>query len=176
MDSRIPSPEEGVVQLTSDVVNHLGLGANFAVRRAMWPAVGWFDPWLGAGTRFAAAEDTDFGYRALHRGLVVSVAQGPTVIHYGLRRPHEIPAATGQYLRGMAAMCLKHVRCGDVQMLGPVLREFHALAGQGSRLLLQAKRPSGYRGTASLLAGAVGSFRYDVDRARRLYCLRGRRR
>jgi glycosyltransferase involved in cell wall biosynthesis len=52
----------------ADDPSHIGHGANLAVSRACWEAIGGFDDLLGAGSRLRSGEDSDFLWRALHRG------------------------------------------------------------------------------------------------------------
>jgi hypothetical protein len=161
--------QEGLVSISPDIIRSLGIGANFSVRRSYLAMIGPFDPILGAGAPIGAAEDTDFGYRAARLGLSVYTAKEPSVIHYGVRQSHDISALGSRYLQGMAAMCMKHVRCGDIDMLSPVKYELVRWIAQGTGNLLHRHRPSGYRAVLSLFRGMLASFRYDVDRKRRLY-------
>ncbi len=152
------------------VVRRLGLGANMAVRRSSLARLRGFDRLLGAGTRFASGEDTDFGYRALRAGLSVYTFHEPHVVHHGLRTGREQISASGSgYLQGMAAFCMKQVRCGDIVMVRPPLRELGSLLVTGARSLVVTHRPSGWRGAVSIVAGSAGSWLYGVDRRQRLY-------
>ena len=158
---------EGVVALRPrNVIRSLGLAGNMAVRRQAFDRIGAFDELLGAGAVFAPSDDTDYGYRALRLGLKVVAASEPMVIHHGIQRAGKQSAG---YLVGMAAMCAKHVRCGDVRMLIPPLTTMTALLGRGTLRLLTGRRPSGYRGAAGIVHGFVGSLRYGVDTRTRLY-------
>jgi glycosyltransferase involved in cell wall biosynthesis len=158
---------EGVVEPgAGDVIRRLGLASNMAVHRRALSVVGPFDELLGAGAVFAPSDDTDYGYRALARGLVVSVASRPTVTHLGVLRSG---TASARNLRGMAAMSLKHVRCGDVGMLRPPLALMAALLARGTLATLRGRRPSGLRGAANVAYGLVASLRYPVDTRARLY-------
>jgi glycosyltransferase involved in cell wall biosynthesis len=65
-------------------------GANFAVRRSVFDLVGGFDEFLGAGSAFPSAEDTDFGLRAEMHGVMMWTRPSIVVRHtygrrYGLR-------------------------------------------------------------------------------------------
>ncbi len=160
---------EGLVQLSPGIVRSLGLGANFAVRSSTLASIGPFDEFLGAGDAFGGAEDTDFGYRALRLGLEVYTANEPAVTHCGLRQGKEISTTGSHYVRGMAAMCMKHVRCGDLEMRHPVVSALRRRLGEGTGHLLRCRRPSGYMVAADVLKGILASFRYRVDKERRLY-------
>ncbi len=161
--------QEGPVALSSHVVRSLGLTANFAARRSVFDITGPFDEFLGTGGALASGEDVDFGYRALRRGLQVYTAREPAITHCGLRQGSAISALGSRYLEGMAAVCLKQARCGDVGMLLPVAREFWMWFAAGTANLVRGRRPSGYRAANGLLRGAVRSFGYRVDTQRRLY-------
>lgn len=56
------------VLTVADDAASAGHGANLAVRRACWDAVGGFDEMLGAGSRLRAGEDTDLVWRAVQAG------------------------------------------------------------------------------------------------------------
>lgn len=159
--------------MTSHVIRSLGIGANLAIRRSALAIIGRFDEALGAGTPAGASEDTDFGYRALRRGCVVHATNELAVTHHGLRRGGETAVLRTRYLAGMAAMCMKHVRCGDLMMLLPPAREFWSFLWAGTRNLLHGNRPSGYRAALALAQGVLLSLRYRIDRQHRLYAVRG---
>jgi GT2 family glycosyltransferase len=160
----------GCVTMSPDIIRSLGIGANFAMRRAAHLAIGPFDELMGAGSIFPSGEDTDFGYRALRLGLGVYTAHDPSVVHYGLREGAACRATATAYLRGMAAMAMKHVRCGDTKMAAPITRELHRLLVEGTGHLRRGRRPSGYGTAATLVQGVAASLRYRVDSRRRLYC------
>jgi glycosyltransferase involved in cell wall biosynthesis len=62
------------------------MGANFALRRAELLEIGAFDEFLGAGTKFAAAEDTDLLLRCEQRGTKMLSTPRVVVTHtYGAR-------------------------------------------------------------------------------------------
>lgn len=66
---------------SGDDPSDAGHGANLAVRRACWEAVGGFDEMLGAGSRLPAGEDTDLLWRALHAGWDGRYDPAAVVIH-----------------------------------------------------------------------------------------------
>ena len=74
------------------------------------------------------------------------------ILHLGTRVGQEASLHAATYLRSMAGFSMKHARCGDRAMLRPVAREGNRYFAMGTRLLVQGKRPSGYRG-ASAIAG-----------------------
>ncbi len=160
----------GLVTMSPDIIRSLGIGANFAVRRAAIADIGPFDELMGPGSILPNGEDTDFGYRALRLGLGVHTAHEPRVVHYGLREGAAARATASAYLRGMAAMAMKHVRCGDREMAVPITRELHRLLHEGTGHLRRGRRPSGYGAAATLVQGVAASLRCRVDSQRRLYC------
>jgi glycosyltransferase involved in cell wall biosynthesis len=61
-------------------------GGNLAVRRDVWEKLGGFDPYIGPGTPFPAAEDTDFGLRAEEQDIVMWTTPRALLQHtYGRR-------------------------------------------------------------------------------------------
>lgn len=154
---------EGPVRPSADIIRSIGLTSNCALRRSALPDVGLLDELLGPGAVFGGGDDTDFGYRALRAGLGVYAFDAPAVVHDAL------PGARSQYVKGLVAMCMKHVRCGDVAMLRPMFSELRKWLGQAAGNALRGRRPSGLRPAFGVLQGAFGSFRYRVDRKRRLY-------
>lgn len=64
-----------------DDASHIGHGANLAVRRDCWESLDGFDVSLGVGGRLRAAEDTDFGWRALRAGWIGHFEPHAVVAH-----------------------------------------------------------------------------------------------
>ena len=62
-----PHAERRIVTSLDDVFE-LPIGCNFAVRRELIKQTGFFDPEMGAGSRFRSYEDVDFFYRAWRSG------------------------------------------------------------------------------------------------------------
>lgn len=165
----LPVRQEYIQPRPAEVVRSMGIGANFAVRRSALSLIGPWDEYLGPGAPLGYGEDTDFGYRTLRAGLGVYTSHDPAVIHYGVRRGGDVSVLGSQYVRGMAVMFLKHVRCGDLAMLPTVMREFLSWAASGTMHLLHGRRPSGYRAALAMLQGAAASLSYGVDVQGRLY-------
>jgi glycosyltransferase involved in cell wall biosynthesis len=166
----------GRVAMTLNVVHDLGMSANLAALRSAALSVGPFDEFLGAGAVFGGAEDKDFGYRAMRRGLRVDVSIEPSVIHYGVRSGAEVARLGALYLAGIGAMEAKHARCGDRHMRRAFLRELSRWLGEAGNHLARGQRPSGLGHAQALLRGALASFRYGVDRRTRLFYERSMRR
>jgi GT2 family glycosyltransferase len=162
---------EGQVQPGPGIIRDLGIGANFGIRRSTAIALGPFDVFLGAGARFSSAEDTDFGYRALLAGLHVYVVREPSVLHHGLRQGSEVHRAAVGYVRGMTAMAMKHIRCGDTLMVAVLARDMRRRLGDGVSALLRTGRPSGLgkSGVTGQLMTMAASCQLGIERRRRLY-------
>lgn len=161
---------EGLVTHGGDIIRSMGFTANFAARREVFARIGGFDQFLGPGVQLPNGEDTDLGYRALINGMRVHASNDPHVIHYGLRTgQREIREVTAKYLEGLGAFCMKHARCGDIQLAERAGREILRLFGMGTMNLIHGQRPSGYRGAWHVLLGLIYSWRLGVDRSARLH-------
>ena len=99
-----------------------GIGANMAVRRVVWEAVGGFDDLLGAGGLFRSAEDMDFSMRALQRGFAVYDTTQGHVVHSGFRRWDDGDRIVYDYLYGIGATYAKHLKCRRSSVLLPMGR------------------------------------------------------
>jgi GT2 family glycosyltransferase len=164
---------EGFLRPPFDFTRSPGSGANYAVRRSLFGRIGLLDELLGAGEFLASSEEIDFAYRAWRADRPIYVGSEPAVIHHGGRRGREVQHSIAGYLRGIGGMAMKHIRAGDSHALRGLLRECGRHGREGVRQLLQGRRPVSYRALLTLLRGAAGSFRYDVDPQRRLYRPRG---
>jgi len=86
------------------------IGANLAFTARALAAVGPFDERFGAGARFRSAEDTDFLFRALGRGI--AVRYDPRFVvwhHHGRRRFDEARRLLAGYAHGDGALYAKHL-------------------------------------------------------------------
>jgi len=160
---------EGFLQPPFDFTRSPGSGANYAVRRSVFARIGLLDELLGAGEFLASSEEIDFAYRTWRAALPVYVGREPVVIHYGARQGREVRRLIAGYLLGIGGMAMKHVRAGDLHALRGLLRECGRHGREGTHQLLQGHRPVSFRALLTLLHGAAGSFRYEVDRRHRLY-------
>jgi GT2 family glycosyltransferase len=90
-----------------DVFSHV-MGCNMAIRRSLVDRIGWFDPALG-GTSGVTADDIDFIYRALRRGVGVMFVPEIRVRHdHGRRTEESVRALARTYARGRGAFYCKH--------------------------------------------------------------------
>ncbi len=103
-------------------VGTIDRSGNFAVRADVFRALGGFDEGLGAGTPFPAAEDTDFVYRALRKGLRLRYVPEAIVYHEQWRSPQEAARVERGYGVGLGAFLIAHIRRGDLYAAGLVPR------------------------------------------------------
>jgi GT2 family glycosyltransferase len=148
------------------------MGAAMYLQRPVWEKVGPFDVHLGAGTPFGAAEDTDFGYRALSHGERIVVTPACVVRHHGARdyRSGAVSALIRKSAYGLGAHHMKLIRCGDPAAVVLIAARILVLLGRVNigRLVL-ARGASGSARIALYLRGLVDSFRLPVDPGRHLY-------
>jgi len=150
-----------------------GITANLAARRDVLERVGWFDPVLGPGAPLLCGEEPDLLFRVLKAGYKVVNASEVVVDHLGARAlGPESRALWRTYGVGTAAALFKHVRLGDLDAAALYLRHLGVLGRVLASNAVRGRRPLGLRYTLAFLEGARMSFRYRVDRARRLYVAR----
>jgi GT2 family glycosyltransferase len=150
-----------------------GITANFAVRRAVFDQVGKFDPMLGPGAPLLCGEEPDILFRVLRAGLKVVNASEAQVEHLGIRaHGEETRALWDTYTAGTAAALFKHVRLGDLQ--GTTLYASW-LAKSGMRVVksvLTGTRPTGARSLKAFVTGSLSSWKFKIDREKRVYAKR----
>ncbi len=97
-----------------DAIGRYLIGCNMATRRSVFADVGLFDVRLGAGAPARSAEDLDFFYRCLKRGMTLRYSPHPHVFHaHGRRTAAEIAELADSYVTGRGAFYFKHVMRGD---------------------------------------------------------------
>jgi GT2 family glycosyltransferase len=144
----------GVRELRGSIVDMRspwGIGANMAIRRDAFVAIGTFDPVLGAGTDFHAGEEFDLRMRALAAGLKVVETPQVAVLHLGLRKGKEAARLIRGYGVGIGAAFLKHARLRTPRALR-VLSEWFALHAWRSTVKALHGHPTPGFG---LLAGVI---------------------
>lgn len=146
-----------------------GMGANFALRRQLLTRLGGFDEILGGGGPLRSSQDFDLQYRAYLAGAILLLRPEVSVDHYGVRTASEWPHTLRAYGVGDAAFYLKHVRCGDVRAALLLARRVARVVARQVRHVVDPRRPSQMAYLGAYVEGARGSFRYSVDRDRRLY-------
>lgn len=113
------------------------MGANLAFTRNVIDRVGLFDTRFGAGAPFVAAEDTDFLFRAMRRGVTLRYEPHFAVDHHhGRRRQAELEALLAGYSFGDGALYAKHL-LHDATVLRFIARDIADLV----RDILPLSRP-----------------------------------
>ncbi len=145
-----------------------GMGANFAARRRLFERIGGFDEVLGGGGPLRSSQDLDLQYRVYRAGLVTVLAPDVRVDHYGLRTRVDWPRTLLAYGVGDGGFYMKHVRCGDLYAAWLLARK---LTLQPPREVAKAllRRPHNIKYVRGLVQGLRDSFRFAVDRERRVY-------
>jgi GT2 family glycosyltransferase len=90
---------------------------NMALHRRAVEAAGPFDERLGAGARFPASEDNDFGFRLLEAGYRIVYEPAALVHHRAWRTRGDFVRLRWRYGRGQGAFYAKHLAPGDRWML-----------------------------------------------------------
>jgi GT2 family glycosyltransferase len=146
-----------------------GVGANMAVRRAVFDRVGVFDPLLGAGARFRAAEEIDLTLRVLGQRMKVKHTRQVELVHVGVREGADASRIMWSYGEGLGAALAKHVRMGTP---GAARLLIHWSLLQGRRAVaatLRGHRKSGFGLLAAVWLGVSRSVRVRVNRAGGLF-------
>jgi glycosyltransferase involved in cell wall biosynthesis len=147
-----------------------GMGANFGARRSLFTRIGLFDEVLGGGGPLKSSQDFDLQYRAYVGGATVTYRPEVVIDHYGLRTPEQWPTTDRAYGTGDGAFWLKHVRCGDLYALRLLVSHLAVVAlREALHTIGVRRRYSRARYLKGCLDGIVGSFRFAVDRQRRMY-------
>jgi glycosyltransferase involved in cell wall biosynthesis len=147
-----------------------GITANLSARRKVFEQIGTFDPYLGPGAPLLCGEEPDLLFRTLSAGLKVINAAEVEVTHLGIRsHGKESRELWDIYGAGTAAALSKHVRLGNTKALRLWMQHMTKMAGVMSKNVLTGTRPIGLRYTLSFLSGTRNSFRYGIDKTRRIY-------
>jgi glycosyltransferase involved in cell wall biosynthesis len=149
-----------------------GMGANFAARRRLFDRVGVFDEMLGGGGPLWSSQDHDLTYRAYRAGCVTLLRPEVVIRHDGRREQEDWPSLLYAYGSGDGAFYTKHARCLDPYAWWLWSRQ---LGGSVARLgydVVVKRSTSRWPYLKGFLRGARASFRYRVDRRRRIYLAR----
>jgi len=146
-----------------------GMGADFAARRTLFRRVGLFDEVLGGGGPLESSQDFDFAYRVFRAGGATLLEPDVVVHHYGFRSHADWPATIRSYGIGVGGFYLKHIRAGDVYAARLLLAHLGLWSARSLRRWLRARSRAEWTYVCNLIAGMRRSFRFDVDRQRRLY-------
>jgi GT2 family glycosyltransferase len=148
----------------------MGHGANLAVRRAAFEAVGGFDDALGAGARLAGAEDQDLAWRMLRAGWAGRYEPRAVVVHRQWRSRSQYLRVQYAYGLGSGALTLKMIRIAG-RPAREVLTE--RLWRRGVMMSLRALQEGNETGALGTGVHVVGSL-VGLVRARRLPLSHGR--
>jgi glycosyltransferase involved in cell wall biosynthesis len=149
-----------------------GMGANFAVRRALFEDLCGFDLVLGPGGPLQSAQDFDLSYRAFRRGHSILLAPEVVVHHYGFRSHRDWARVVRTYGIGMGGFYGKHVRLGDLyaaRLLGGVL--IRQILRAVKRSVFMHGAGIEWRLFAYTLVGLRRSLLFSIDREQMLYRL-----
>lgn len=146
-----------------------GMGADFAARRTIFARVGLFDEVLGGGGPLESSQDFDFAYRVFRAGRATLLEPDVVVHHYGFRSHADWPAIVRSYGIGVGGFYLKHIRAGDLYAARLLLVHLGLWSARSLRRWLRARSRAEWTYVGNLIAGMRRSFRFDVDRQRRLY-------
>jgi GT2 family glycosyltransferase len=135
-------------------------GANVALYRDVALALGGYDERLGAGGRFASADDNDMGLRLLEAGCEVHHVPDAVVLHRAWRSPGGRAKLRWTYGRGKGAFYAKHMRRSDPYALRRMRADARARIGMAARALPGAPAAAAGHGLylAGMLAGAAEWF------------------
>jgi glycosyltransferase involved in cell wall biosynthesis len=146
-----------------------GMGANFAARRRLFIKIGGFDEILGGGGLLKSSQDFDLTYRAYKGGSVVLLRPEVSLHHDGRREAEDWPELLRNYGIGDGGFYMKHIRCRDAYATWLLAKRLgYGWAKAFAQLFI--KRGSNHvpylRG---VFVGMRGSFRFKIDRSKRLY-------
>jgi GT2 family glycosyltransferase len=128
-------------------------GGHMAIERSAVSDVGGFDPRLGAGAPYPAADDNDFGFRLLERGYRIVYVADAVLYHRAWRPGWRYPLVRWRYGRGKGGFYAKHMRGGDGYMRGRAARDLGSRVNRFPRLLL--RQPALAAGDVAYVAGVI---------------------
>jgi GT2 family glycosyltransferase len=149
-----------------------GMGANFAARRRLFEDVGPFDEILGGGGPLKSSQDFDMTYRTFRSGGAILLRPEVVMRHDGHRAPEDWPALLHNYGFGDGAFYMKHVRCRDPYAAWLFARRLTRATARWARDTIKRAEASEGSYVKGAFAGARASFKFGVDRDRRLYVQR----
>lgn len=149
-----------------------GMGANFAMRRSLFARVGEFDEVLGGGGPLKSAQDFDYTYRVFRYGGTILLDPAVVVYHYGFRAHVDWPATERAYSIGLGGFFIKHVRAGDAYAAWLLARAVALGSAREAKHALKAPHRAEWARVGNVFVGIRESFRFGVDRNRRLYTAR----
>ena len=146
-----------------------GMGANMAIRRRLFEAIGGFDEALGGGGPLRSSQDSDFAFRAYRSGMAILLVPEVQVDHYGTRTPEQWADTLKNYGLGDGAFYWKHIRCGDPLALWLFVKALARVRARQLRSLVTKGRWLGDPYAAHLFQGVRDASKFAIDRERRLF-------
>jgi glycosyltransferase involved in cell wall biosynthesis len=151
-----------------------GMGANFAMRRALFDRAGEFDEMLGGGGPLKSAQDFDYTYRVYRCGGTILLDPEVIVYHYGFRSFDQWPATERAYCIGVGGFYSKHVRAGDLFATYLLAKTAALWTARAIKHAPLAPRDAAWARVGNLLVGIRDSFKFGVDRQHLVYTARVR--
>lgn len=146
-----------------------GMGANYAARRSLFDRIGPFDEVLGGGGALKSSQDFDIAYRAYKAGSVTLLRPEVSIRHDGRREREDWPALLLAYGTGDGGFYTKHARCRDPYAMYLLTRQLGGSFVKWVVKVLLLRHPNNWNYIRGFLTGLRGSFRFKVDRKKRLY-------
>jgi GT2 family glycosyltransferase len=106
---------------------------NMAIHRSVLADIGAFDPRIGPGTPFPAAEDNDFCWRLLEAAYQIVYAPEAIVYHRAWRRSTAYASLRWDYGRGQGAFYAKHLDARDRFVWNCMLGSLQAHVSRAAR-------------------------------------------
>lgn len=145
---------------------YLSAGGNWAARRTLFDRIGLFDSEFGPGSRFPAAEDAEFSYRAWRSGEKILYVPEMFVLHdHGRSSSESGFNLTREYVWGRGAFDAKCILQGDRM----VARYMYWEIRSGLRRLIRDRQKHVWRNLLWLVQGFFHYvwFRLTHPRSRR---------
>jgi GT2 family glycosyltransferase len=135
---------------------------NLAFWRSAWTDIGPFDERLGAGARLPAAEDNDWGYRALRSGYTIEYLPHVVVTHRAWREEGGLAPLMHGYGMGQGGFYAKHVREGDRWIARRAVRDLVRHVRRSAVLAVKGNRAKAVSDLAYSLGLVRGAARWWV--------------
>lgn len=140
-------------------------GGNMAMYRSGFDLVGLFDERLGAGARYPAADDNDFGLRLLEAGFSIVYVPEAIVYHRAWRSRWRYPLVRWRYGRGKGGFYAKHLGLSDRHIQRRLARDVGHRVRRLPRNLVREPRQAA--GDLAYLAGVGTALMQWLIRERR---------
>jgi glycosyltransferase involved in cell wall biosynthesis len=162
-----PSTQAGVpgTEFAGRIDRDVLAGGHMASERSALEAVGGFDPRLGAGARFPAADDNDLGFRLLEAGYRIVYIADAVLYHRAWRAGWQYPLVRWRYGLGKGGFYAKHRAASDRHIAHRALRDITHRLRRFPRLVL--RQPTRAAGDIFYIAGIVsGGTRWVIAERR----------